>query len=725
MSEPGITAEHSGLHPEDHWTGDDHARFHNAAGAVVTSDEQQEEPDQTLPDMSMPNHEEKKGIHSMHELGHALKESVKHGAHKMHDLLQVNSHFKHDDKDYHLYPELEWDAELRRNNALHLEELQFLDTRRKRIAESGVLAKFIGLPPDEVVNPEDVPIIGIGGSGGGYRACFGLLTVFAACKEVEMWDLISYVAGVSGSCWSLGAYYTFANRDAQNALDHFMANAHRHPISASAVNTVMNSPNGADFLFGPLLYKLKTGVAPVILDLYSTVVHSYMFLPLHRQEPGEMHAQLKKEWFQWSKVWERSGIKAGEEPFPILTAVRHERPWRDWKSKTEPFGDNNHTSKEHQEAEDAWWQWFEITPLELGCDELEGWVPTWAFGRKFDKGLTGMRLPEQSLAMLLGLSTSAPAGPLSSYLGTIYRNLPKGPFGGMMRGFTKEIEHIAPQFVERFGDHHPIHACNEANPFFGAEQEPNRGQGFENSPRLHLIDAGMGNNMPTYSFIHPNRDVDVILNFDYSSDVQKDAALERVNDMGKDKGLKFQPRTKLAELPPLPILDDKGKPKPWTAETLEKTFEGRYAQVIDGVRMYNHTGDGLPEGFHFHTQERPGGPILYNKRHQPQARRDMTMVYLPLLPNKVQPEYDPSNAPWSSSYNLVWTPEQIQTLEKTQKQNFNDSLDTIRAVIKEAYNKRKADRLSGIKPFTPATHPVRGANISPEEAVSQPSQSSS
>ncbi|EJU02610.1 FabD/lysophospholipase-like protein [Dacryopinax primogenitus] len=654
----------------------------------------------------MPNHEEeKKGIHSMKDLGHALKDSIKHATHKMHDILMVHADQRHDDRDYHLYPELEWDAELRRNNALHLEEWQFVVDRRARIAQSGVLAKFLGLPPDEDIHPDDVPIIGVGGSGGGYRACFGLLSAFTAFKEEGLWDLFTYVAGVSGSCWSLGAYYTFANRDAHNALNHFMANSHSHPISATAFNHVMNSPHGADFLFGPLLAKLKTGVAPVILDMYSTVVHSYMFLPIHIKERGEGEPMLRKEWFQWSKVWERSGIKAAEEPFPILTAVRHERPWRDWKSKEEPWEDNNHTSKEHQEAQDAWWQWFEITPLEIGSDELEGWVPTWAFGRKFDKGLSKMRMPEQSLAMILGLSTSAPAGPLSSYLGTIYRNLPKGPFGAMMRGITKEIERFAPHHVERFGEHHPIHACNEANPFFGAEREPNRGQGFENSPRLHLIDAGMGNNMPTYSFIHPNRDVDVILNFDYSSDVQKDAALQRMEDFGNDKGLKFEPRAQLPKLPPPPITDEEGKPQPWTEESIAETFAGRYAQVIDGTHQYNHGEEVLPEGFHFHSQEMPGGPVLYNNRHQPQARRNVTMVYMPLLPNKVQPSYDPATAPWSSSYNLVWTPEQIQTLEKTQKQNIYDSMDTIKAVIREAYENRKKYRLSGEKVFTPATHP--------------------
>lgn len=43
---------------------------------------------------------------------------------------------------------------------------------------------------------------------------------------------------------------------------------------------------------------------------------------------------------------------------------------------------------------------------------------------------------------------------------------------------------------------------NQANPFFGAEKAPHRGNGFENAPRLHLVDAGMANSLPTHVFLY-------------------------------------------------------------------------------------------------------------------------------------------------------------------------------------------------------------------------------
>jgi len=180
---------------------------------------------------------------------------------------------------------------------------------------------------------------------------------------------------------------------------------------------------------------------------------------------------------------------------------RHERPWRQWADPEHPFKDHNPTAEEQKEASDAWWQWFEFTPFEIGCDELEAWCPTWAFGRHFEEGKSTIGLPEQSLALLLGLCTSAPVGPLSSYLATIQRNLPKGFIGNTIDDLASGITKMwGKRDTAVFQNHHPLHASNEHNFVFhltpvvqGETREP----GIENSPRIHLIDSGMDNNCPT------------------------------------------------------------------------------------------------------------------------------------------------------------------------------------------------------------------------------------
>ena len=171
------------------------------------------------------------------------------------------------------------------------------------------------------------------------------------------------------------------------------------------------------------------------------------------------------------------------------------RPWKNWADAEHPFHDDDPTDAEQQQASDAWFQWFEMTPHEVGCDELEAWVPTWAFGRRFEAGRSTTNLPEQSLALLLGLCTSAPAGPLSSYLATIQRALPVGFIGDSINNMASGVKKMwGKKDTAIFENHHPLHASNEHNFLYHYTQvKPGeaRPPGIENSPRIHLIDSGL------------------------------------------------------------------------------------------------------------------------------------------------------------------------------------------------------------------------------------------
>jgi cytosolic phospholipase A2 len=148
-----------------------------------------------------------RGMHNLgnavHDVGHSVKEQTR----AMGDLLKLSKQVSEDLKNTTLYPELEHDAHLRRNNNLSKEEEAFVTARKAYIAKSGILKRFLQLPEDEEVHEDDVPQIALGGSGGGYRACLGFMSVIEQMQEHDtgLWDLIMYVAGVSGSCWSIAS----------------------------------------------------------------------------------------------------------------------------------------------------------------------------------------------------------------------------------------------------------------------------------------------------------------------------------------------------------------------------------------------------------------------------------------------------------------------------------------------------------------------------------------
>lgn len=179
--------------------------------------------------------------------------------------------------------------------------------------------------------------------------------------------------------------------------------------------------------------------------------------------------------------------------------------------------------------------------------------------------------------------------------------------------------------------------------------------------------------------LHPSRKTDVILNMDASSDVQKDSFQQRVSQIGQRRGLDFRERHPNLEAPaPAPPPPD--SPEPSDADR----FEGLYAQIYDGKARTSGERPATVVDSYGQTVANPPAPA---------AGQDCTMVYLPLLPNeRAVPGYDPSTAKFSGSYNLVWTPEQVEMIIRTSVANFQAGQDTVREALFEAWQRRKARR---------------------------------
>ncbi|KAF8851062.1 putative cytosolic phospholipase A2 [Acephala macrosclerotiorum] len=579
--------------------------------------------------------------------------------------LTIQSNTKSDIHDTTRYPEVAHIAEVRRGLNLCSSERRFLADRNLRVRTA--FAKYLGLNPEDV-HPDDIPIVGFGGSGGGFRALIAMLGYSEEMKRSGLWDVLTYVAGVSGSCWALAAYYTFGEASMARTIDNYK---HRlsphHPLSADAIRKLLTTHDGPYATLAPVAIKQHSGLHAVPMDYYSVFLTGYVFIHADR-ETGKDVAGHRKTWYKWSQAIEH--LQHSSEPLPILTAIRHERPWKDWVDKDNAFSSDFAEDEKNQEK-DAWFQWFEMTPFEVGCDELEAWVPTWGFGRPFEVGRSTIQLPEQSLSLLLGLATGAPAGPLESYLATIKRALPQNFIGESVKGVASKVSKMwGKKGTEEFTNHHPLHASNEHNFLYHySKLEPGqvRPPGLENSPRIHLVDAGMDNNCPTYPLLRPEREVDVILNMDASSDVLKDTFVERADQIGSRRGLKFTKRN--------PEL------KPKQNEKVPDRFQGMYAQIYDGTLCERPA---TVKDSYGHTVTNPPAPTCH---------QDCTMIYMPLLPNeKAIPDFDPSTAKFSGSYNLVWTPEQIDMLVKLSAQNFRDGEATIKQTLREAWLRKKAIR---------------------------------
>ncbi|KAK4049927.1 hypothetical protein OIV83_003751 [Microbotryomycetes sp. JL201] len=370
--------------------------------------------------------------------------------------------------------------------------------------------------------------------------------------------------------------------DAAPFLRHFQSAAEHHPLSTSGLLRIARADDGVKAVFGPLLRKRLDGQTVCLMDLYSTLVSTFFWITPGHGGRAQVVPQVLSGGFsrnmligpsrsslKWSSAIER--LENGQAPFPILTAVRHERPWRTFPSLLD--------EKREQISNLAWWQWFEMNPIEIGSAELEGWLATTSFGTHFEGGQSSGGRDELSIGLLLGCTTAAPAAPLSAILGGIWRRLPKSRLGqGIRRWIRRSSFLIGEHLMNKIDNLNPIHASECYELGCGAKAE------------LSIS-----------------------------------------------------------------------------------------ARVLDAVPVHAKQGK---EG------------LVYNERHQSQAWKPVTIVYLPLLPNAVNPEYDPATAAFSSTHNLVWTHDQVESLRKTARANVDDSIEIIRDVVRQAYLRRRRERLA-------------------------------
>lgn len=201
------------------------------------------------------------------------------------DLARIKHLLRRDDNDLRTYPEINLDAFVRRSSSLNTDEKAFINIRQDRISCQGnkYLHTFLSLAEDEIVNPKDVPLIALGGSGGGYRAMYGFASFLSVAKKMGLWDCLTWTAGVSGSCWTLAGYYTFVGQSTSKLVQHYLSVARElaHPLSLHALNTVARSSQGIYFLLGPLIRKTASpgrDIGLVMMDLYATLTTTYQFL---------------------------------------------------------------------------------------------------------------------------------------------------------------------------------------------------------------------------------------------------------------------------------------------------------------------------------------------------------------------------------------------------------------------------------------------------------------
>ncbi|KAF3061980.1 Cytosolic phospholipase A2 zeta [Daldinia childiae] len=608
-----------------------------------------------------------------------------------------------------IHPEIQYSAKVRVSDELCDDEKEYL-ARRKKIA-TAALAKYLGLDEKDI-NPEDVPTIAMCGSGGGLRALVAGTGSLLATQEDGLFDCATYTSGVSGSCW-MQALYLSSLTDCRfdRIVDHLKARLGVHiAYPPAAFSSVTSSPTNK-LLLSSVVEKLKGDpkAAFGLVDVYGILLAARLLVPKGELGINERDFKLSSQ---------REYIKYGQNPLPIYTAVRHEIPdIAANMSKGSP-----EQAKEIAKQE-AWFQWFELTPYEFFCEEFNAGIPTWALGRRFNDGedvppeKNGFHLPEVRMPIMMGIFGSAFCATLSHY----YREI--RPLVKKLTGFAT-VDEMIYGYNEDLEKVHPIDPAQIPNFTYNMEGKlrfttPTT---IYNNEYIQLMDAGMSNNLPIYPLLRPGRDVDIIVAFDASADIKTDNWLSVADGYARQRGVKgwpvgvgwpreTDPRNKIEQQ-----LDAAQADSPADAETKVQKAQQAQSQNLAKHQPEEPSAKTKHDVSHPEdselgyctvwvgtTEERSSEPPPPTKAVTDDAlpwqlmepRAGITVVYLPFLANPKVDGVNPAVSDYMSTWNFVYTPEQVDKVVALARANFDEGKDRIRRCVRAVYERKKKLREEG------------------------------
>jgi phospholipase A2 len=270
---------------------------------------------------------------------------------------------------------------------------------------------------------------------------------------------------------------------------------------------------------------------------------------------------------------------------------------------------------------------------------------------------------------------------------------------------------------------------------------------------LRLMDAGMSNNLPIYPLIRPGRDVDVIIAFDASADIKQENWLSVVDGYAKQRGIKGWPvgagwpkanasleDAENALREPQNITDNQANAKLNKAKSNDSNNSPSDQKPSDSTDLgYCNVWVGTTEE-RTSNDEPPPSKRLFDPLHSEDhsesdfhlMRPDagIAVVYFPLLPNPDAPDLppkpqirpraasqsmrqdvsntkdpeeplapkpnsiDPDVDDFLSTWNFIYTPEQIDSVVGLARANFSQGEEQTRRVVRAVYERKKSDRLN-------------------------------
>ncbi|XP_064630244.1 cytosolic phospholipase A2-like [Lineus longissimus] len=249
---------------------------------------------------------------------------------------------------------------IRFDNCLSDEEHLFREQRSQRVLNA--MKELLGV--DGPKHLGDVPCIGILGSGGGFRAMTALSGVMKALSDTKILDCATYVTSLSGSTWYLSSLYSHPTFPDPSAIE-IVQKELKEATTRSIASSILSTPK----YFKKLLKKKKAGLHVTFTDLFGYMVGDIL---LKNRTDTKLSEQREK-------------IVNAVVPMPMYTCIN---------------------VKDDKSAEE-YHEWVEFSPNEVSIPKYGISLDTKLFCSKFYRGRMVENDEEPPLHYLQGIWGSA------------------------------------------------------------------------------------------------------------------------------------------------------------------------------------------------------------------------------------------------------------------------------------------------------------------------------
>ncbi|MCX5924461.1 MAG: hypothetical protein NTZ68_03495, partial [Candidatus Dependentiae bacterium] len=494
-------------------------------------------------------------------------------------------------------------------------------------------------------------------SGGGNRAMIGTLGMLIAAANNKFLDASVYMAGLSGSTWSIVPWSYLYLKNSFRSKDFATTLAQVRDSFAPALQ-------GAGMLKPPFLRSDVTGAFSKIMtsrfaynqhlsivDVYSSLVGNYAL-----NLAGSNRLSVA-----WSSI--TVAAKAGRIPLPLGSAAFNPGIKADSKATA-----------------GSSYEWFETGPFQAGSTVL-GYIPIRWFGSEFKDGkiVPEFITPEYPISFYLGVYGSAFGLSLND---VVEKGLPETSFTVAGVKVDVPVDNWVKEIIqENFGKDAGAARSGKIHAQF-----PNFSVGvlksiLQNEKELGLYDGGIAFNFPLPLLLdRPERAVDVVIIYDSNpADVPsfKDAE-------------KYYERKNIA----IPDLSSVTKVDSANAK---KTLLASVMTVFNDPRNPSYNSK-LPINIAKSADYDPKKPVNdpVNPEYNPKVP---TFIYFPTRPPMDgKPGIDISKAPFTTA-NFGYTQQDVTTLAGDMEKAFESQVPAMKTILKMVAQKRHGKTEETTKPI--------------------------